>query len=112
MYPAAGHDLRQGCGRKAAPGALRQCRKLKRRMRGERGIQRAQEKIAVEGVMLPGVLAVESNQDRMAGRTAQLFGEGCELASKIRRRILTTPKSELVKDTPKKSAKPTHKKRK
>jgi hypothetical protein len=30
----------------------------------------------------------------------------------LARRILTTPKSELVKDTPKKSAKPTHKKRK
>ena len=82
MHPAAGTYARQGRRLDAARQAVRERGELEPWMTGELRVQRAQKIVAVEGVVLPGVLAVERDEHGVIAALLVVTGElqqsGCE----------------------------------
>ena len=61
------------------------------RMRCERGVHRAQEVPAVEGVVLPGVLAIERDQQHAARLARGARGKPGQFLREVRRRVVAMP---------------------
>ena len=71
--------------------ALGQRGQLELRMRGELRVQRPQEVVAVERIVLPGVLAIERDQHCVAGLAGEPARQLRQLVDEIARGIIAVP---------------------
>jgi len=60
-------------------------------MVGQRGVQAIEKVVAVEGVVFPGVLAVQGHQHQGAGPVGLLPREAFELAREVAHGIVAVP---------------------
>ncbi len=60
-------------------------------MAREPGIQGLEEVVAVEGVVLPGILAIERDQDGVIRSVGIALGELLNLVNEIVRSVVTVP---------------------
>src|ERR1700693_1593502 len=61
-------------------------------MRRERSVERAQKEIAVEGVVLPGILAVERDEHHVTGARLQGARALGEFLDEVGRGIISAPR--------------------
>src|SRR6516225_2617305 len=90
VHPAAGTHPWQGRRLNAAREALRERGELEARVLRELRIQRAQEIVAVEGVMLPGVLTIECDEHRVIALLV-VDRKLLQLVAEVRRGVIAVP---------------------
>ncbi len=91
MHPAAGGHALQGCRLDSTSEAIRESDELELRVSGEAGIQRPQEVVTVEGIVLPGIFAVECDEHSAIRRIPIAARQLGKLVGEIVRGIVTVP---------------------
>src|SRR5262249_45914660 len=91
VHPAAGHDVRQRRGLDAAREHLGERGQLEARVLRELRVERLEEVVAVERVVLPGIFAVVGDEHGVVAGRRVAVGELYELAREVRGGVIAVP---------------------